>query len=163
KSFVDFFHSEFALPLGLLDTGVCGTGNLPRPDGYGVAPGATWRMPAVHPSGLISSGSLCSTASDLARWSHLLATGRVMLPASYVTMTTRPAALVPYALGLNVNNLLGHPAAWHEGAIDGFWSFLAYFPDRDIAVAVLTNVWPAPTDVPYDIGLTVAQAALDSL
>ena len=35
--FADFVHSELALPLGLIDTGVCGTSNLPLPDGYGLA------------------------------------------------------------------------------------------------------------------------------
>jgi len=30
-SFADFIHSELALPLGLIDTGVCGTSTLPLP------------------------------------------------------------------------------------------------------------------------------------
>jgi CubicO group peptidase (beta-lactamase class C family) len=164
KSYSDFIHSEFVLPLGLLDTGVCGTFNLPRPEGYGVFPQTVVRLPAVHPSGLISSGSLCSTASDLARWAHLLASGRVMLPASYATMTTvPPAPLASYGLGVDLKNMLGHPAVSHGGAIDGYLSFLLYFPHRDIAVAVITNAFPAPTNTPPTIALTVGQAALDSL
>ena len=164
-SFVDFVQSELVLPLGLLDTGVCGTSNLPRPEGYGLfAAGKSMRMPAVHPTGLISSGSLCSTASDLARWSHLLATGRVMLPASYATMTTRPPApLASYGLGVDLKDMLGRPAVSHGGAIDGYLSFLLYFPDRDIAVAVLTNAFPAPTNTPPAIAVVVASAALDTL
>ena len=51
RSYVDFIHSELALPLGLLDTGVCGTSNLPLPEGYGLfAGGKVTRMRAVHPS-----------------------------------------------------------------------------------------------------------------
>jgi CubicO group peptidase (beta-lactamase class C family) len=164
RSYIDFFHSEFALPLGLLDTGVCGTGNLPRPEGYGLFPNAVVRLPAVHPSGLISSGSLCSTASDLARWSHLLASGRVLLPESYATMTARPPApLASYGLGVGLKDMLGRPAVSHGGAIDGYLSFLIYFPDRDIAVAVITNAFPAPALNVETIALTVAQAALDTL
>jgi D-alanyl-D-alanine carboxypeptidase len=170
RSFADFVHSEFALPLGLIDTGVCGTSNLPRPAGYavlpvpaGAAPDVRWTE-AVHPSGFNSSGSLCSTAFDLARWSHLLATGRVMLPASYATMTTRPPApLAPYGLGLGLQDVLGHPAASHNGAIYGFQSFLIYFPQRDIAVAVVLNAWPTPTFYSEAIILAVAKAALDTL
>jgi D-alanyl-D-alanine carboxypeptidase len=162
-SFTDYVHSEFVLPLGLIDTGVCGTANLPRPEGYGLYPQNVVRMSAVHPSGLISSGSLCSTASDLSRWSHLLATGNVVLPASYATMATRASPLAPYGLGLDVQNRLGHPAASHGGAIDGFLSFLLYFPDRDIAIAVITNAFPAPTLDSELIVLTVAKAALDTL
>ena len=35
-SFADFVHSEFAVPPGLIDTGMCGTSNLPLSDGYGL-------------------------------------------------------------------------------------------------------------------------------
>ena len=171
-SHADFIHTEFALPLGLIDTGVCGTNNLPVPEGYGVfingTNGTTWvRLPSLHKTVVWSSGSLCSTASDLARWSHLLATGHAMLPDSYATMTT-PARLenntvVPnrYALGVGVQNILGHPAVAHDGAIDGFQSFLVYFSSQEIAVAVVTNAFPAPASGnPVTIAIAVAKAAL---
>lgn len=161
--YADFFQTEFALPLGLIDTGVCGTSNLPRPAGYGLfGPGTRLPMPAVHPSGLISSGSLCSTASDLARWAHLLATGSVILPASFAAMTT-PSPFFPYGLGVGVPPVFGQPAVNHIGAIDGFMSFLLYFTQRDIGIAVITNAFPTPTPDPEIIGLAVAKAALDAL
>ncbi len=169
RSFADFIHTEFALPLGLIDTGVCGTSNLPLPEGYGLPNGTTWmRMPPFHPTVILFSGSLCSTASDLARWSHLLATGQAMLPASYATMTT-PArlannAIVPYGLGLDVKKILSHRAAAHGGAVYGFESFLLYLPDEDIAVAVITNSFPAPAaGNPQLIAMAVVKAALASL
>ena len=162
-AYPDFFHSEFALPLGLIDTGVCGTHNLPRPDGYGLFGGKAVRLPAVHPSGLISSGSVCSTASDLTRWAHLLATGRVMLPASYAKMTTPVSAFVPYGFGLGLNKILGQPAVSHNGGIDGYLSWLYYFPQRDIAVAVITNAWPVPSDQAQVVADAVASAALGAL
>src|SRR5688572_5392023 len=135
RSFADFVQSELALPLGLLDTGVCGTSGLPRPDGYGVLQGKWTRIPAIDMSVPFAAGALCSTASDLARWSHLLATGRVMLPASYATMIT-PArltnnTLTPYGLGVFLGKMLGHPAVSHTGAISGFQSSLVYFSDQD--------------------------------
>jgi D-alanyl-D-alanine carboxypeptidase len=170
KSFADFIHEEFALPLGLIDTGVCGTHNLPLPEGYGgLVPGSSTMKP-LHPSTVWSSGSLCTTASDLARWAHLLATGYVLLPASYVTMTT-PARLANnaevangYGLGVVKETILGRPAVWHNGAIEGFQSFLLYFSDQDIAVAVLTNAFPSQTvGNPQVITFAVAKAALGLL
>lgn len=155
------------MPLGLTDTGVCGTSNLPLPEGYGLV-GAKWiRMPSLHPSVPWSAGSLCSTASDLARWSHLLAAGHAMLPASYATMTT-PArfknnSVVPngYALGVVADKILGQPAVYHDGAIDGFESFLLYLPQQDTAIAVVTNAFPAPTaGNPYFVARAIAKAAL---
>jgi D-alanyl-D-alanine carboxypeptidase len=166
-SYADFIHAELALPLGLMDTGVCGTSNLPLPEGYGLL-SATWtRLPSLHPSVPLSAGSLCSTASDLARWSHLLSSGDAMLPASYATMTT-PAkfannTVVPngYALGVVADDILGQPAVFHDGAIDGFESFLLYFPNQDVAIAVITNAFPAPTaGNPYFVVMAVAKAVL---
>ena len=168
RSYADFIHTEFVLPLGLIDTGVCGTSNLPLPQGYGLLNGTTWlRLPALHPSVVWSSGSLCSTASDLARWSHLLAAGYAVLPASYATMTT-PARLenntvVPagYALGVHSWSFQGHPIVWHSGAIDGFQSHLVYLSDEDIAIAAVTNGFPAPAGGdPYLIAVAIVKAAL---
>jgi len=166
KPYADFIHRELALPLGLIDTGVCGTSTLPVPEGYGLPQGM--RMPAMHPTVILSSGSLCSTASDLARWSHLLATGHAMLPASYATMTTPTPlankALVPYGLGLDVNKVLTRPAVAHGGAVYGFETFLLYFPDQEVAVAVITNAFPsAAAGNPQLIAIAVASAALASL
>jgi D-alanyl-D-alanine carboxypeptidase len=164
-SYADFIHREFALPLGLIDTGVCGTSNLPVPEGYGVLQGKSTRVPAIDMSVPFAAGALCSTAADLVRWSHLLATGRVVLPASYATMIT-PTRLtnnnvVPYGLGVSVETWLGRPAVSHTGAIPGFQSSLLYFSEVDIAVAVVINANPAPASVnAHGIALTVASAAL---
>jgi len=168
KSFAEFVHTEFALPLGLVDTGVCGTYDVPLPDGYALLQGTWTRVPPINPSVSYAAGSLCSTARDLARWSHLLATGRVMLSQSYATMTT-PARLEDdtvaqfgYALGVFAQTLDGHPVVWHDGIIDpGARSFLLHLSDQDIAVAVITNAFPGPADGnPQLIAVAIAQAAL---
>lgn len=167
RSYVDFMHEEFVLPLGLLDTGVCGTSTLPLPEGYSFINGTWIRIPSLHTSVMLSSGSFCSTASDLVRWAYLLETGAVMLPGSYVTMTT-PARLANnsvvsngYALGVSTQKWLGQPAVSHGGAVNGFLAFLLYFPDQDIAVAVVTNAFPAPSAGNVEaIAAAVAKAAL---
>jgi CubicO group peptidase (beta-lactamase class C family) len=173
RSFADFIQTEFALPLGLIDTGVCGTSNLPLPDGYAVfttqngSPMST-PLPALDPSFRLSSGSLCSTAVDLSRWSHSLANGGVLLPGSYATMTTplppSTKTSTPYALGLVVQNILGRPAVWHNGAVDGFYSYLVDFSEEDVVVAVVVNAFPVPAvGDPEVIALAVAKAALATL
>jgi D-alanyl-D-alanine carboxypeptidase len=168
-SYAEYIHTEIVLPLGLVDTGVCGTNNLSPVEGYGLL-GGTWKhMPPPHWSVMLSNGALCSTASDLTRWSHLLAKGSVIQPASYEAMTT-PARLDDgtvvtsgYALGIAVQNVLGRPAVWHSGAIDGFQSYLVYFPVEDIAVAVISTAFPAPPNAnPQTIAMAVANAAFAS-
>ena len=165
RSYADFVHTEFALPLGLLDTGVCGTSNLPLPAGYGVQQGTSTRLTPTETSVAFAAGAICSTASDLALWSHLLATGRVVLPASYTAMTTAARltnnSVAPYGLGLSLQPQLGRPAVWHTGAIAGFHSSLVYFPDHELAVAVVINALPTPPGVSaHFIAIDVARAAL---
>ncbi len=169
-SYAEYIRTEIVLPLGLVDTGVCGTYNPSPLPGYGLL-GGTWKpMPPPHWSVMLSNGALCSTASDLARWSHLLANGSVLLPASYEAMTT-PARLDDgtvvssgYALGVAVATMLGRPAVWHSGAIDGFQSYLVYFPEEELAVAVIINAFPVGPGVnPQSIAMAVANAALTSL
>jgi D-alanyl-D-alanine carboxypeptidase len=169
-SYADFIHTELALPLGLIDTGVCGTSSLPLREGYGLVNGSWVRLSTLHPSAILSEGSFCSTASDLVRWSHLLATGHAMLPASYTAMTT-PARLanntilpLGYALGVTTQNMVGHRAVSHGGAVNGFVSFLLYLSDQEIAVAVITNAFPAPAAGDSELmAIAIAKAALDAL
>ena len=170
RPYAEFIQNELALPLGLIDTGVCGTSNLPLTDGYGLVQGQWMRLWSYHTSGMVSSGALCSTASDLTRWAHLLATGHAMLPASYTTMTT-PARLANdtvvannYALGVSVQKIFGQPAVSHGGAVPGFLSFLVYLADQEIAVAVISNAFPFPTDGNSEvIAIALAKVALDAL
>ena len=139
--------------------------NLPLPRGYAVFTTSSGPTPmaAWHRSWLWSSGSLCSTAFDLARWSHFLASGVVMQPASYATMKTPVPPAIPYGFGLVVQNILGRPAVWHDGAIFGYVTYLAYFSGQDIAVAVNMNTFPSPAAVtPEGIALAVANAALNT-
>jgi D-alanyl-D-alanine carboxypeptidase len=167
RAFADFIHGEFAVPLGLIDTGVCGTHNLPLPGGYAqflTSNGPVWSpMTPWDRSWMWSSGSLCSTAFDLARWSHLLATGVVLLPASYATMKTPVPPATPYAFGLVVQKILGRPAVWHDGGVFGFYTYLVYFSGPDVAIAVISNAYPTPAaGSPEVIALAVANAALNT-
>ena len=90
-----------------------------------------------------SAGSLCSTVGDLARWNALLHTGKVVSAASYARMTTPEGgalkAPMSYGYGLVADTLAGHRMITHGGAINGFSSANAYFPDDSLSVTVLSN------------------------
>lgn len=66
-----------------------------------------------------------------------------------------------YALGVSTQKWLGRPAVSHDGAVTGFLAFLLSFPERDLAIAVVTNAFPAPAvGNPKVIAAAVAEAAL---
>ena len=137
-------HMQAALfgPLGLTSTRYCGHG-APVPVGH--AEGQGGLVPEVLPDMSYpgAAGGLCSTVGDLLRWQHALATGQVVSPASYARMTT-PAAVpgvddMIYGYGLSTGSVRGHPVIRHGGGIPGFNTFLAYYPEERLGIAVLVN------------------------
>ncbi len=106
-----------------------------------------------------SAGALCSTVGDLARWDALLASGRVVSPASYALMTTPEGAAREsrYGFGLSLDTLAGHALVTHGGGINGFISDNAVFPADSLSVTVLTNSGSARAGV---LLRNIARAAL---
>ncbi len=115
-----------------------------------VARGYTWRkgrwtpVPDDNMNLARGDGGLCGNAVDLARWARALARTDVLAPQSYARMT-EPTVLAdgsqaPYGMGLALLPLDGKRArVAHNGAIGGFTATLAYYPDDDLAIAILTN------------------------
>lgn len=110
-----------------------------------------------------AAGSLCSTVGDMVRWTHLLHGGQVVSAASLREMTA-PTRLASgdtsgYGLGLQLGALGNHEQIYHGGGANGFVSMLAYYPERDVTVAVLANSANARPD---QLLKALARAALDA-
>lgn len=132
-------------PLGLSSLRSC----TPLPQEPGEARGHVLRDGSIAPAApenmnwIRGDGGLCGTAVDVARWTRLLATGRVVSPQSYRTMSA-PTRLeggreVDYGLGLSLVAPDGQRKVAHNGAMLGFSASAAYYPDAELAVVVLTN------------------------
>jgi len=115
-----------------------------RAAGYGKAWGGGFRNAAyVNMRQPFAAGALASTVEDLIRWQRGLVNHELLKPASWKAMTT-PGKLnngktSSYGLGVFLRELDDQPAIRHGGGIIGFRSDLAYLPDTDITIAVLTN------------------------
>jgi CubicO group peptidase (beta-lactamase class C family) len=108
---------------------------------------------------LVGSGSVYSTAGDLARYDRALYT------ASLVKQSTLAQAFQPgrcndgeatsYGLGWQLGEQDGRPYAGHSGSWLGFKAFYARFPQPRLAVIVLLN---RDYDLPEgDLALMVAE------
>lgn len=80
---------------------------------------------------------------DLAKWDAALGTDRLLKPSSWQQMWT-PATLTsgkkhPYGFGWDLAPTHGHRTIAHGGAIPGFLTFMARYPDDHLTVIVLTN------------------------
>lgn len=164
RRYADLVAEQLATPLGLTSTRYCANSPIieRRARGYGRTPGGLINAQYLDMTQPFSAGALCSTVGDLARWNHLLATGKVVSAASYARMTTPegPAATkapLHYGYGLAVDTLDGHRRIVHGGGIFGFISANAYFPADSLSVTVLSNA--APSD-PDRLAKDIARAVL---
>lgn len=115
-----------------------------------------------------AAGALVSNADDLNRFINLLFDGKVISKDSLKTMTTMD---MKYGLGIfetsygeEDDKLEGY---WHNGGIEGFRTHLAYYPEKDLSVVLLSNalrydmreIYEAMLDAYH--GKTVAEPEFD--
>lgn len=145
EEYADYLDEQFFKPLGLAATHYCGELSRAVPSGFVRTRGGR----PVHaapwdPSVLYAAGSICSTATDLAKWEVALGEGRVLSTASYRQMTT-PAAppdstvRMSYGFGMMVDTTDAGLYLHHDGAVSGFRSQVAWYPEEHLAVVVLMN------------------------
>lgn len=154
-----YLQDRLLASLGMPHTGLC-----PEP-----ASGKEARLyldhrrpaPAISLADAFAAGQMCSTAADLLRWQAALRSGRVISMTSYRQMIT-PLRLadgqrIAYGFGLDLDPIDGHPAVSHEGGFPGATSDLAWYPDDDLAVAVLSNSSSVPA---WTLGAQIARVLL---
>jgi CubicO group peptidase (beta-lactamase class C family) len=144
EPYAQYLAKHVFAPAGLTATSYC---DETKPDPHraaGYAKDANGKPVNSDPIDLsvpFSAGALCSTVLDLVRWTTALSGGRVVSPAGYRAMTTSHgiAGEQPYGFGLEVGDVKGHRAVFHNGGITGFVSELHDYPDDGVTIAVLTN------------------------
>ena len=162
KSYGTYLHDALFAPNGLESTTYCSTAPLIKHRAQGYTGLATGLINADYISMDLpfAAGSLCSTVGNLATWTRLLHTGKLLNQTSYAAMTT-PVQLpshrpMRYGFGLSIDSLGSHRRIHHGGGINGFISELAYYPDDSLVVVVLSNTAPAPSE---QIAENIARAA----
>ena len=164
KKYGDFLHDEFFQPLGLSNTYYCDQAPIikHRAQGYRPLPDGGWRnAPPLSMTQPFAAGALCSTIGDLVTWTHALHAGRVIKETSLRRMLAgeklNDGNILDYGYGIGLANLDGRREFSHSGGINGFNSFLAFYPDENLTVAVLTN---SDASNPTVLGKQLARHAL---
>ena len=109
-------------------------------------------------AGIEPAGGLISDLEDLSHWLIALMNdgkyqGRPVLPAEVLNATLEPSMPSPskegeshgfwelqnviYGMGRMTGSCRGHLMAWHNGALEGFYSQISYLPQDHIGVVVL--------------------------
>ncbi len=162
RSYAQYLRDTFFEPLGLGNTSYCGTASA-SPDGYAFINRRTVvGVPSADMSLVFAAGALCSTAYDLVRWNASLASGIAVSPQSYARMVEESvaaydAAGIRYGFGLMTDTFEGRRRVFHDGAILGFVSHLAWYPDEQLTVVVLMNAIDLSRDRAGEVGEAVAR------
>ena len=146
KAYDRVLADEFFGPLGLRSMRHCSPIPMGRHHarGYGLDGGRVVPSPPENMNWIRGDGGLCASADDLARWAQLLANGKVVRAASYQRMVSRErladGTTPEYGFALSLVPLDGaHRRVSHGGRMAGFTAALAYYPDQDVTIAILTN------------------------
>jgi CubicO group peptidase (beta-lactamase class C family) len=140
QTYQEFLKENIFTPLGMKDSGYDSNSDIiqQRASGYSPGPDGPINSGFVHMSTPFSAGALYSTTEDLLRWESALFGGKLLSPASLAKMTT--PFKNNYALGVGINMVNGRKQISHGGGINGFNTFLAYYPETKITVAALGNL-----------------------
>ena len=95
----------------------------------------------INPQFEWTGGGIYSTTADLARWGHLLYSGRV-IDTSLLLHGAVPAKLgrdTRYGLGVIIRPTPLGLAYGHSGFFTGYLTEMYYFPAKQICIAVQTN------------------------
>lgn len=135
-----FLQHNIFEPLGMKDSGYdWNTTILPRrASGYDPGPDGFSNVPYARTSVWHAAGALYSTTNDLLRWEQALFGGKLLMAASLAKMTT--PFKDDYALGLFIRTGSIRKTIDHSGWVPGFVTFLTYYPETKVVVAVLSNV-----------------------
>ncbi len=164
KSYADLVQTELVQRLGLKRTRYGSNTDLikNRAQGYQMADGELANDALIGMSQPGAAGALLSTAQDLVRWQQALVSGKVVSPDSYQLMTTpfmlNDGSETKYGFGLGLGVMDGHPVVQHGGGIFGFNSMLAYYPEEELSVAVISNSEAFPSG---GLAARIARAALE--
>ncbi|HEU4999337.1 MAG TPA: serine hydrolase domain-containing protein [Lapillicoccus sp.] len=131
--------------------------------GFDLRPKAT-SMPFASNGGAAPAGAVIASLQDMAAFARLQLRQGVSVTGARVASAAALAECwtagsnqtVPpgtgdfvasgYGLGFSVDTLRdGTRVVWHNGALDGFTSYVGFLPEKDLGLVVLTNMNVFPT------------------
>jgi CubicO group peptidase (beta-lactamase class C family) len=96
------------------------------------------RTDQSNTSATLCDGGVYTSVRDLAKWDAALARHR-LVSADAQQLAWTAAAPAPYGFGWFVNHDRGTLELWHNGESRGFTNGVCRYPERRLAVWVLTN------------------------
>jgi CubicO group peptidase (beta-lactamase class C family) len=145
----DYLQETVFKPLGMANSGYDHFAKiLPhRAAGY-TWDGAQWKNAAyIDTSVPYAAGALYSTAEDFFLWYQCWREHKILSEASWKTITASARnSSGSFEFGINISEQFGHRVFQHGGGINGFRSFMSWFPEADFFVCAFGNADSAKSD-----------------
>jgi serine beta-lactamase-like protein LACTB len=161
KSYYDSVRERVIDKIGLKDTKFRQTNEIvPRlATGYFKTGEGMIVSPSEASSSAYGAGGIVTCVDDLAAFLAAVGAGRVVsretLRQMQTANRTADGRKTIYGLGWFVRDLSGHPMVSHAGNTAGYSASMAYFPDEDLTVCVMGNVYAFSGD---NLAIAIARA-----
>lgn len=142
QTYRDYMHENIFMKCGMANTDLSSQDAIIRhfAFGYNLTPEYGWRKCKSTPINIgFSVGGLYSTTGDLLKWNEALVSGKVISKESFAKMHTPHFGEWGAGYGIFIGNAEGHKVYEHQGALEGYNTFMARYPEADICIIVLTN------------------------
>jgi CubicO group peptidase (beta-lactamase class C family) len=155
QTYEGFVQDNIFTRLGMKDSGYDSNSAVIPRRAVGYSAGANGPVNAryIDMSIPYSAGALYSTTEDLLRWQRALFSGKLLSSASLQKMTT---PFNGYGFGLSFPRVQGRETIAHNGGIEGFNTWMSYYPESQVTVIVLANL---NGDAPETIGAIIGDLA----
>jgi CubicO group peptidase (beta-lactamase class C family) len=158
QRFADFLHDNIFKPAGMnasvaFEEGISTVAR--RAYGYSRKDGAWHRTDQSLTSAVLGDGGIYTSIDDLVHWIAWLESGK--FDEALVPATPTDDAAVRYGYGWRISEHAGQRIVSHTGETIGFRNAIVRFPDRHLAVVVLTN---RNEGTPYRTALAIADMFL---
>jgi CubicO group peptidase (beta-lactamase class C family) len=156
QSYEQFLQQRIFAVAGMKDTGYDRPATVlkARASGYVKQDRVVENAPYIDMTIPSGAGALYSTVNDLLRYMTALTSGKILSPKQLDRAMSNHNP--DFGYGWEVGTRNGQRMISHIGDINGFGSFLSYFPQQGVVVVVLTNMERTPAK---DINLALADSA----
>jgi D-alanyl-D-alanine carboxypeptidase len=137
KTYADILKKKIIKPIGLSNTYFGNQINTKKHECYSYSYNKNWvKESETNTSIPMGAGGIVSTPTDLTKFDEALFSGKIISKKSLELMTTLKDG---FGMGIFPLPFYEFSGLGHTGAIDGFSSMLAYFPDNKVSFALISN------------------------
>ncbi len=148
RSTSEYFEDDLFGPAGMTTAGLghpagAYTAQGHKPQGYDNAAETLVETPPIFPRTTLGAGAVALTLADWAKWERALSAGALVseesLAMTYSRSRLDDGTEIRYGLGMVIAPRRGETRYTHSGQTSGYTTFLERYPDRGLAMLVMTN------------------------